>query len=533
MAGHFARKATGLVRQAGAKDVFVYNVGLANLGNAVFIFLFLSNLAYPGLNVYLSIVICTLLILPVALVYAMFASAMPRSGGDYVYVSRAISPLWGFVANWNFALWCFFYIGVPASLISRWGIAPLCRTLGVYLQRPALYDGSRWFETSLGISVLGTALIMLSALFLVGGIRLYMRFLRLLFILAMAGLFASLAVFLLNTPATTSVAFDHYVHALTGQADTYRRVLTSTKDTTNAPFSLRSTLISVTWPFAILGFGIGSSYIGGEIKNAPRAQLLGMPGAVIYCSAWLLLLSVALYHAFGYTFMQHLGGVDPSTFLSPSNNLGFIPVFSELSALVTKNIYVAILAEFGLLAWMTILLPLYLIIATRNMLAWALDGLMPSKLADVDDKTHSPIRAIAVAVVLGIVALWIYAYFIPYSTISGLFGQLVGTYLVTCIAAVFFPWRQPEIFEASPVSWRIGGIPVLCIVGVAGAIGAGTIGWAFLNDPFSGVNVQQPLLLIINVLFFVSGFGVFWLVKWIRARQGIDINLAFAEIPPE
>jgi len=57
MAGHFARKATGLVRQAGARDVFVYNVGLANLGNAVFIFLFLSSLAYPGLNVYLSIVV--------------------------------------------------------------------------------------------------------------------------------------------------------------------------------------------------------------------------------------------------------------------------------------------------------------------------------------------------------------------------------------------------------------------------------------------------------------------------------------------
>ena len=77
---------------------------------------------------------------------------------------------------------------------------------------------------------------------------------------------------------------------------------------------------------------------------------------------------------------------------------------------------------------MTILLPLYLIIGTRNMLAWALDGLMPSKLADVDDKTHSPIRAIAVAVVLGIVALWIYAYLIIYyPTISGLFGQLVGT----------------------------------------------------------------------------------------------------------
>jgi hypothetical protein len=44
---------------------------------------------------------------------------------------------------------------------------------------------------------------------------------------------------------------------------------------------------------------------------------------------------------------------------------------------------------------------------------------------------------------------------------------------------------------------------------------------------------NNPLLLIINVPFCLSGFGVFWLVKWIRARQGIGINLAFAEIPPE
>lgn len=70
-------------------------------------------------------------------------------------------------------------------------------------------------------------------------------------------------------------------------------------------------------------------------------------------------------------------------------------------------------------------------------------------------------------------------------------------------------------------------------MGVAGALGAGTIGWAFLNDPFSGVSFQHPLLLIINVIFFASGFGVFWLVKCVRTRQGIDISLAFAEIPPE
>jgi amino acid transporter len=211
----------------------------------------------------------------------------------------------------------------------------------------------------------------------------------------------------------------------------------------------------------------------------------------------------------------------------------FDPDKCGFSALLAKHIYTALLAELGLLAWVSVLVPIYLIIATRNMLAWALDGLLPSKIADGDDRTHSPLWAISVAAVLGVLSLWIYAYFIPYSTISGLFGQLIGTYLVTCVAAVFLPWRQRDIFESSPVSWRILGIPVLSIMGVAGALGAGTIGWAFLNDPFSGVSFQHPLLLVLNIIFFASGFGVFWLVKWVRAGQGIDISLAVAEIPPE
>ena len=61
-------------------------------------------------------------------------------------------------------------------------LRPFAAPRRLFGERPALYDGSRWFETSLRISVQGTALIMLSALFSVGGIRLYMRFLRLLFI---------------------------------------------------------------------------------------------------------------------------------------------------------------------------------------------------------------------------------------------------------------------------------------------------------------------------------------------------------------
>src|SRR5438874_2468050 len=83
----FARKATGLVRQASAWDIFVYNTNFVNIPIGVaFIFLFVPAGAYPGANVFLSILLTTLVVLPTNLVYGALSAAMPRSGGEYVYV---------------------------------------------------------------------------------------------------------------------------------------------------------------------------------------------------------------------------------------------------------------------------------------------------------------------------------------------------------------------------------------------------------------------------------------------------------------
>src|ERR671924_1908075 len=91
----FERKATGLVREAGTLDVLIYNINFVSLGlMAALVFLF-STAFYPGANLYLTAIIMLLVVLPTSLVFAFFASAMPRSGGDYVYVSRTLHPALG------------------------------------------------------------------------------------------------------------------------------------------------------------------------------------------------------------------------------------------------------------------------------------------------------------------------------------------------------------------------------------------------------------------------------------------------------
>jgi amino acid transporter len=531
MSINFARKATGLVRQAGALDVFVYNVNFINIAIGVaFMFLFMPNGSYPGVNIYISTILCTLFVLPTSLVYAMFAAAMPRSGGEYVYASRAISPLFGFAASWNYTIWCFFYIGVPAAFLGKYGISALFRPLGVYFNAPSLIDLGNWFSTPIGTALTGTVLIALFAWVFVYGVNTYMKIQNYCFLIASIGLVAILIVLFQHTPADSIPAFNHYAQTFTHSPNTYGAIVKNlgANAVSGGAYSWHGTLVSMTWPFTVLGFSIASAYIGGEIKGATSAQILGMPGSLLYSAFWLLLLSWATLHAFGFDFLGNLGAVTPGNV-----NLAFTPVFSELATILTGHLWLILLIGISFALWTYAWLPIYILTATRNLLAWALDGLLPKRFADVNEATHSPLFAIVFSSLLGVVFLWIYAYNATFATITGFFGQVCGTFVLTSIAAIAFPYTQKDIFKASPVAWRIGGVPVLSILGALSLIGMLVIAWAFVNDPQSGISLSQPFMLEVNIAVFVTGFIFYLLVRTIRARQGMDISLAFKEIPPE
>src|SRR2546429_4845468 len=90
----FTRRASGLVRVMSPYSAFAYNV--LNIG-VIFPWVYITTIAlYPNANVWLGIIITGLFTAFLAVVYAGLASAMPRTGGDYVFQSRTLRPWFGF-----------------------------------------------------------------------------------------------------------------------------------------------------------------------------------------------------------------------------------------------------------------------------------------------------------------------------------------------------------------------------------------------------------------------------------------------------
>ena len=98
----FARKATGLIRGLSWKDLFVQNEnGLAPTAMVAALYVVVPAF-FPGAD----IITAYMLILPIALCYAIsygiLGSCMPRSGGDYIFGSRIVHPVFGLMGSFMY-----------------------------------------------------------------------------------------------------------------------------------------------------------------------------------------------------------------------------------------------------------------------------------------------------------------------------------------------------------------------------------------------------------------------------------------------
>ena len=118
---------------------------MISIGYTLFIVLYW--ISYPGASLELAIVITTVASLFQGLTYALLASVYPRSGGDYVYITRIIHPALGFVMSWNFFVWMLFYVGLNAAMLGFQGLAPMLAGMGFVTHSANLISMSQWAGT--------------------------------------------------------------------------------------------------------------------------------------------------------------------------------------------------------------------------------------------------------------------------------------------------------------------------------------------------------------------------------------------------
>src|SRR6266567_6556581 len=121
----FLRPASGLVKAAGLWDVFIYDVGLISLGIGVAYTQRYGPAYYPGGSVVTATLLAAALMTFVTLGFWAWTVTIPRSGGIYVFLTRARFPTFGFALSFVECVSWLFYVAIAAKLIVTVGIIPL------------------------------------------------------------------------------------------------------------------------------------------------------------------------------------------------------------------------------------------------------------------------------------------------------------------------------------------------------------------------------------------------------------------------
>ncbi|MGH2675509.1 MAG: APC family permease [Actinomycetota bacterium] len=512
----FERKATGLVREAGTLDTLIYNINFVSLGLMTALVFLFSTAFYPGANLYWTAILTFLLVVPTSLVFAFFAATMPRSGGDYVYVSRTLHPALGMMSSWNNTVWWFIYGGVPSAFFAQFGLAPFFSTVGQMAGIAWMSDLGTWFASDVGTFITGAALIVTLVAIFSRSLKLYFRIQNTLFFLSLISFVLIAIVWAVQSEAEIMAQLGAGLGEQTlrglGQA------AAEAGFAGGGPFSLKWTILAGTWVYINLVFNQSSAYIGGEVKRASRLQLWSMPIAATLSILVLLILLALGDMALG---LETIGQ------LAASQGL----VFTQIAAFGSGSVVIAVLIMAAFIFQSYTWLPGQITNASRNFLAYSIDGLMPKVLGDVHPRNHTPRNALMLVGAGSIAALAAFVWIPAFATLVGIFGFILGFMLVS-ISAMVFPYRRKELFDSSPVNGRMAGLPLMSVVGFLSLAALAVMAWAFLTDPSAGL-VGHPGLVWMNIIIFVSGLVIYYVAKAIQRSRGVDISKRFAEIPIE
>jgi len=303
----FVRNSTGLVRSASALDATIFNAVIsAPIGSTIAYSIFFTVVAFPGADVAGVLIITALINIPVLIMFALLASSMPRVGGDYVWVSRVLSPPLALISNLCMIVGGLLGAAFFAKFFSLLALGPVLVALGSFFTNKHLIDWGTSFQTD-NSWILGASLFMvaLQTIILIRGTKSTFRWQNYSFLIAMLG---TLLAFVVLGIGSQTDFFSHFnaLNASFGGGNVSKVIAGAPGAATAAP-NLGNWSATLPTLFSIQGFmmwNFWSVYMSGELKSASNRgrQLSIMFGAL----AWdAILLVIGLFYFIRFFPRKH------------------------------------------------------------------------------------------------------------------------------------------------------------------------------------------------------------------------------------
>ncbi len=566
----FVRKASGLVKGWSTGDGFRYSFFSVNLFLAIWSFAYATFI--PGGSLFWSIVISAIFIVLEIIVYAGLISAMPRAGGDYVWMTRIFHSSIGFViaaVGWWFILWL--WTPIYADMGVQTTVKPIFRILG-------LNGAAEWLSSRTGIFVASLVVIAIASTLVAIGMKQYAIFQKWAMYIGLAGVVVCGILLLVTSGDSFKDRFNQAAEKYYGgdvgllnlqkyqtddagmfvyddagalvpaEGETYEGAFEAVEAIgagTGMPTStFQGGLGWATWtlvPFAMfwIAWANWGATLYGEVRGAKdfRKNIYQMLGGLlvptVIALAFLALMTWKVgYQAFMGTMAAFWWGISPigGDYISPTAMISWIVPNAAFQVILVAAISLLLFGWFGTL----------FLSSTRMIFAAAFDRILPEAAARVTSG-GVPVVALLLMTIPSTIMAALYAYtpvneeygvtIVKLFTYDATLGILI-MFLGSALAFMIMKWRARGIWENSALpKGGIAGIPWMAIIA---AIYAGFLVfniWLFIKDAIYGVNNMQSAIFM--GILYVAAIVVWVIAYALRKSQGMELEAVAKEIPVE
>jgi APA family basic amino acid/polyamine antiporter len=540
----FTRRASGLVRVMSPYSAFAYNI--LNIG-IIFPWVYITTIAfYPGASVWAGIVICGAFTSVLAVVYAGLASAMPRTGGDYVFQSRTLRPWFGFATVAMMIITFFLqWQALAGWLLSVLGFYPLLTGLGVMTGNQTLVAWGAWYLAGWGPAIVTMVGSTIAALVLIKSFRWFVQLQWIMWYGFLMSYVVMVVMFFVTPSSTFINRFNSASAFVGGGSSAYQDILTNAAVYSFTPartLSILGTILVTPVALTSLGWVGYAQEQAGEIQGAQslKNQMFINFGGGVVSMIMMAILALAILHTVDQNWLSAAsyaaGAYNP---LVPVPAIP--PWFSSLAIMLTDSPILLFLMIIGIMLNAIQVVFNVIVGWTRVAVAMSIDGVLPKFVSHVSPRTHTPVYAHVIFLILG---GYVFAY--VYNLVPGYITYTLAVtavatvmYIGTALGGALFPWTRKEVYRTAPISkFKVGPIPLITICGVIAALFSAAMLYYFLTVPFL-VNVDMSNLgysgnyfLYAVVAIFFGWVAYYFVRRAYLKRIGIDLELAYKEVPP-